>query len=236
YKRDSDEISLALICCSLGLPIVVGAIPGILFHSTNLASGGIAALYILWMAIYVKKRKAEVLPGGYVPKHKWEVWLNQVMDSQAFLISVLFLMPFFPGFFILGVTASFIDNDGIILLMTLIGIVGTFVVWFKILGGLPPKEADDSHSEEDTGTAQKSSGIKEELESGSDIHGKISMAACPSCGKKINENAKFCIYCGKEIDGKTQTEMITCGNCGKSIAKDANFCVFCGEKNIGKDN
>lgn len=201
-KKDSDQWNTVMICLSLGAPIIIGTIQGILFRSFILGLAGIAALYILWMALYVKKRKAEALPGGYMPKDAWEVWLNKVMDSQTFLIFSLFLMPFFPGFFILGVTASLTDNDGIILLTTISAIVGVFVVWFKILGSLPPKEAAVSHKDgEEEIDRQQKEGVEEpevEPKEEPDTPDKISMTACPVCGEMIDENANFCVFCGEK--------------------------------------
>lgn len=46
---------------------------------------------------------------------------------------------------------------------------------------------------------------------------------CPSCGKPIAADAKFCPECGKPTTK-------ACPKCGKSLAPDAKFCPECGEK------
>ena len=63
---------------------------------------------------------------------------------------------------------------------------------------------------------------------------------CPECSKEINDNAKFCKYCGKKIeDNNTISEIpeetiveeplfITCPNCGKEMQANKAFCTNCG--------
>lgn len=45
---------------------------------------------------------------------------------------------------------------------------------------------------------------------------------CSSCGKQINDGARFCEYCGTE-QGKS-----VCISCGKPINSGAKFCEHCG--------
>lgn len=79
-------------------------------------------------------------------------------------------------------------------------------------------------------TLKLSHGTKETFNIQKEIH----MAACKSCGKSIDMNAKFCKYCGakKEVRNESdmKTDIFTCPNCGKTIARNANFCHYCGEK------
>lgn len=48
---------------------------------------------------------------------------------------------------------------------------------------------------------------------------------CKSCGKQIQENIKFCNFCGAKIE-----DTIICKNCGKVISSNAKFCNFCGQQ------
>lgn len=252
YKADSDEINPILVVFCLGIPIVVGTIVGVMFKSLVLALGVVALIYVLWVALYVKKRKAEVLPGGYVPKYTWESWINRVMDSEIFLFFVLFVMPFFPALFL----SSFINNSAISAILALFGIVGSYIVLFKIIDSLPAKgsthpdlcedKSIDKQQGDMMGVKKKADKTKAELEnkeadaglklltkpeSRLNTYDEIHMITCSSCGKMINADANFCNFCGSKV---IPIDMIVCKNCGKSITKDANFCYYCGEK-IRKD-
>lgn len=44
---------------------------------------------------------------------------------------------------------------------------------------------------------------------------------CSSCGKEVQEGAKFCRYCGHKAD-------LTCSKCGKELDEGARFCRNCG--------
>jgi len=55
---------------------------------------------------------------------------------------------------------------------------------------------------------------------------------CRNCGREIDEEAKFCEFCGKSTASEEKPvveELMYCRNCGKRIRKDASFCKFCGE-------
>jgi hypothetical protein len=45
---------------------------------------------------------------------------------------------------------------------------------------------------------------------------------CPSCGKPVRIESKFCDHCGKPVGGAV------CGKCGASLRLDAKFCDSCG--------
>ena len=49
---------------------------------------------------------------------------------------------------------------------------------------------------------------------------------CPTCGKLLPENAKFCLECGTKIELLGENEMI-CPSCGKKTPK-GKFCMECG--------
>lgn len=70
-----------------------------------------------------------------------------------------------------------------------------------VLGDVPkPKEGFESSHVEDEGG----------------IH-------CPSCGAKIEEDAKFCTNCGAKIENDFK-----CPNCGDLISAGDKFCTNCG--------
>jgi len=45
--------------------------------------------------------------------------------------------------------------------------------------------------------------------------------ACPSCGKPVRADAKFCDNCGAKLT-------VTCAKCGATLRSDAKFCDKCG--------
>ena len=49
---------------------------------------------------------------------------------------------------------------------------------------------------------------------------------CSGCGKVINEEATFCMFCGKKNDIKVDKAI--CSKCGKKLAVGSNFCHYCG--------
>ena len=46
-------------------------------------------------------------------------------------------------------------------------------------------------------------------------------AACPSCGKPLRADAKFCPNCGAKLE-------LTCSDCGASLRAGSKFCDNCG--------
>ena len=86
------------------------------------------------------------------------------------------------------------------------------------------------------------------------------MMFCKNCGKQIEENTKFCVYCGaKQVDTSTsdvqngslqdqnfgnveqnldhaRTNTFYCTNCGKQIEKNTKFCVYCGAKQMNSSS
>lgn len=53
------------------------------------------------------------------------------------------------------------------------------------------------------------------------------MRNCPNCSAQIDDNAKFCVYCGTKFENKP-----CCPNCGSAIASGTKFCTCCGAKLI----
>ncbi|GEM_PF-1215047 len=62
---------------------------------------------------------------------------------------------------------------------------------------------------------------------------------CPSCGRIVNQDSKFCLYCGKELPiaekKVTRSKALTCPVCGKEAAKGAKFCSGCGYRFDAKE-
>lgn len=55
---------------------------------------------------------------------------------------------------------------------------------------------------------------------------------CKSCGNEINDSAKFCRFCGKEV---VTEELNKCPECGQEIEGTELFCRHCGTKLKDKD-
>lgn len=55
---------------------------------------------------------------------------------------------------------------------------------------------------------------------------------CPNCGKKLDTNAKFCVYCGTAINRSEapapKMSGKICASCGTPLEEDAAFCTNCG--------
>ncbi len=52
---------------------------------------------------------------------------------------------------------------------------------------------------------------------------------CPSCGKQIGENLKFCPECGTDTTVSTNKDNL-CSSCGAVLPKNTKFCPECGRK------
>lgn len=61
---------------------------------------------------------------------------------------------------------------------------------------------------------------------------QISKTTCPTCGKELPANAKFCLECGSKIEPILNNEII-CPNCGKKTPS-GKFCVECGHALVNK--
>jgi len=58
---------------------------------------------------------------------------------------------------------------------------------------------------------------------------------CEKCGKQINDDSKFCMYCGAAVQ-KTEPEGKVCPDCGKEFEENMVFCDQCGRKLCAKGN
>lgn len=57
---------------------------------------------------------------------------------------------------------------------------------------------------------------------------------CPSCGKEIDTEAKFCASCGKRIDSlivhEDAPKEVICPSCGTKLKPELRFCTECGTR------
>lgn len=54
---------------------------------------------------------------------------------------------------------------------------------------------------------------------------------CPKCNSIIDKNARFCSYCGFDIESKNVVhDIIKCSSCGAELKTDSKFCMECGKK------
>lgn len=60
---------------------------------------------------------------------------------------------------------------------------------------------------------------------------------CLNCEKELEDDARFCGYCGYEVIKEKDSDAITttlCPNCGAELEEDAVFCTKCGHKLLEK--
>ena len=50
---------------------------------------------------------------------------------------------------------------------------------------------------------------------------------CSGCGYENQEDARFCVKCGRSIDG-SDSNILYCPSCGKENLRGVSFCAFCG--------
>ncbi len=64
---------------------------------------------------------------------------------------------------------------------------------------------------------------------------------CSNCGQENQEEARFCVKCGKSVDGPGNGKTY-CPSCGKENLQGIFFCAFCGasigapQRNMGYGN
>lgn len=217
YKKDSNEINPELIKSLIGLPIVIGIILGCLFSSALFGIGVIAVLYILVMWQYIRKRKEDVLPDEYTQRFKWEKWVNSILDKNVFILFV----PLFPGFFILILAGTLIDNELIAIFLGLLVTIGAYIIFFRAMPDEKGKEATDFQIPEnaDLGTQQNVT---------ADINNVLK---CKNCGKALSQNAMFCSECGTSVQAEQIVEKYKfCTQCGAKLSDNARFCNNCGKE------
>lgn len=61
---------------------------------------------------------------------------------------------------------------------------------------------------------------------------------CPKCGKEVENNSDFCIYCGASLsqlktDEPKEEATVFCTACGSKIKESDAYCPICGAKNEG---
>lgn len=56
------------------------------------------------------------------------------------------------------------------------------------------------------------------------------MKACPKCGQQMNEDARFCPFCGQSFENPTQNQnpIKICANCGAQLPFNYKACPYCG--------
>ena len=65
---------------------------------------------------------------------------------------------------------------------------------------------------------------------------------CPNCGVKIEKDARFCIECGRAINGDESSrevyagKRVKCPNCGDTLKAFSAFCPSCGFEIRGEKN
>ena len=57
---------------------------------------------------------------------------------------------------------------------------------------------------------------------------------CIHCGAEIDDDARFCLKCGKPIENDNGVNVKTCPKCGALMESDALFCTKCGHGEKGK--
>lgn len=55
---------------------------------------------------------------------------------------------------------------------------------------------------------------------------------CPYCGAEADDDALFCVMCGRALDGNESVNNV-CPYCGNELSDGAVFCGMCGNK-IGR--
>ena len=221
YDKESNEVKSVLIKALLGLPIVIGIILGCLFRSGLFGIGIITALYIFIMAYFVQKKRAELSPKGYVQRFAWEKWLNRVLDKNPLIVFI----PLFPGFFIFGLTLTYTDSGILLLLFTLLGIIGSYVVFYKALtdgktkGEIDVLSPDVVLKETQTSPQPKNSYSDRDQKS----------PRCSNCGNTLAYGSIFCSECGSPVHiQETVEECVFCRECGAKLPSTARFCGNCG--------
>ncbi len=61
------------------------------------------------------------------------------------------------------------------------------------------------------------------------------MSICAHCSRETEQGARFCIYCGSEVNGDSQDRQVSalmCTRCGKGLTPGDRFCSYCGSDSI----
>ena len=151
----------------------------------------------------------------------WEKWLNRILDKNALIV----FTPLFPGFFIFGLTLTYTDNGILLLLFTLLGIIGSYAVFFKALtGGKTKGKTDVPHPDVALKKPQTS---PQSQKSYSDMDQKS--RRCSNCGNTLSYDSIFCSECGSPVHVQEAVgEYVFCRGCGAKLPSTARFCGNCG--------
>jgi len=52
--------------------------------------------------------------------------------------------------------------------------------------------------------------------------------SCPSCGKTVSPEARFCVFCGSQVKKLVKQNALPCPECGKLIPIGSKYCNHCG--------
>jgi len=110
--------------------------------------------------------------------------------------------------------------------------------------GWEGNRTQETNSQDNTQRTQNSGEKERNPNSGNLGNTKIERV-CTNCGKTISMNAKFCKFCGNQIDCNTDNieqddskvevekpQMKQCPNCKKIVRQEVKFCVYCGRSFI----
>lgn len=59
------------------------------------------------------------------------------------------------------------------------------------------------------------------------------MKICPNCGRELEDNELYCIYCGTKLENSSQKSF--CSNCGRALKPYERYCPICGSENKSFD-
>jgi ribosomal protein L40E len=216
---DPDNAKFAAKKALLAAPVLVGVVAGNLFNSYLTGFGVIAVLYVLVMLQFVKKRKADILPGEFGPKSEWEEWINgEVLDDNGFIM----LTPIPVSVFIYLLFDA-LWNSAAGLVIALLGTVASYYIFIKALPDPGTQSARPSFSSMSADSNLNAPRYDTAAIQTEDIW------RCPSCGAVITKGDAFCSECGASVQTmELLEELIFCGECGAQLPIGAQFCGKCG--------
>jgi hypothetical protein len=211
---DADDAKAIAVKALLALPIVIGIILGSLFHSGLFGLGVIAVLYTLVMLQFIRKRKADISPNEFIQKFTWEQWINKVLDNNGFV----FLVPLFPGFFVMSLIIKVVNN-GWGDFLGFLAIAGVYSLFLRALPNRLPKKSPESSASLNNNPITPQS----------DTVVVAPSQRCPNCACVLTPNSLFCSECGSVVQATESVEkFLFCSECGKKLPSDSLFCYNCG--------
>lgn len=97
----------------------------------------------------------------------------------------------------------------------------------KILKSAYKEEANNIKAKLEAEGAKVTLKLSQELGTEPEIQNYSHTIVCAACGKMIDEDAKFCNFCGSKV---VKVNMTICTNCKKLLSPNVNFCNYCGER------